>query len=61
MSYKEIMKILPTLQAVQLIDKNVKTVTKKKKVKIKDVVDLGTTNIIGTSLIKVNADLISNL
>ena len=60
MSYKNIMKIIPSLQAVALAKENIRTV-KKKKIKTEDMIDMGAKNIIGTNLIKINADLIGGL
>ena len=60
MTYKDIMKIIPTLQAAQLVGENVKVLKKKKK-KSKDFIGLGVKNIVGTSFIKINADLIEGL
>jgi hypothetical protein len=59
MTYKQIANLIPTLQAVSLANENLKVVTKKKKTK--DIVDLGVKNIVGVSLLKVNADLIGEL
>lgn len=50
----DIVKLVPTLQSVGLVGHNVAYVKKKQK-KTKDIVKLGTDNIIGTSLIKANA------
>jgi len=60
MTIKNIMNLVPTMQAVALVKENVKT-AKKKKVKIKDLVGLGTKNIIGIEFIKIESNLISNL
>lgn len=60
MSYKEIMKIIPTIQSASLVKHNLKALDKK-KTKTKDIVDLGVKNVVGTSMIKINADLISTL
>jgi len=60
MSYKTIAGLIPTLQSVALVSHNLKVV-KKKKPTTKDMVDLGVTNIVGTSMIKINADLIGTL
>jgi hypothetical protein len=60
MAYKEIMKLIPTLQATALVGQNIKTI-KKKKSTTKDIMDLGVTNIVGTSLIKTQANLIGSL
>lgn len=60
MSYKAIAKLIPTLQAAALAGENLKVV-KKKKIKTKDMIGMGTKNIVGISLIKINADLIGDL
>jgi len=60
MSYKDIAKLIPTLQASALAGENLKVV-KKKKIKTKDMIGMGTKNIVGISLIKINADLIGDL
>ena len=60
MNYQAIMKAIPVIQSAQLVEHNLKKV-KKKKVNTKDILDLGMTNIIGTSMIKINADLIGTL
>lgn len=60
MTYKDIANIIPTVQAAQLAGHNLKTI-KKKKIDTKDMVELGVTNIVGTSLIKAEADLIGSL
>ncbi len=49
---KNILNIIPTLQTVRLVKHNLK---KKKK----GIVHLGVDNIVGTSLIKANADFIA--
>jgi len=59
MSYKEIAKIIPTMQSIALVSENIKQT--KKKNTTKDFVKLGTKNIVGTSLIKVNTQLIGDL
>ena len=60
MSYKEIAKLIPTIQAASLVSENLKA-SKKKKQGLKSMVGLGTKNVVGVSLIKVNADLIGDL
>lgn len=60
MTYKKIAQIIPTMQSISLVKENLKQV-KKKKTTTKDMLKLGTKNIVGTSLIKVNADLIGEL
>ena len=61
MTYKDIIKLIPTIQAAQLVGENIKAVkktTKKKDTGLKDILKLGTTNIVGTSLIQTEAQLI---
>jgi len=48
------------MQSLALVSHNLKVVKKKKKT-TKDMVELGVGNIVGTSMIKINADLISTL
>lgn len=57
---KDIMNLVPTLQAASLVDANLKAVKKKNKT-TKDMLDMGMGNVVGTSMIKVNADLIGSL
>jgi len=60
MSYKTIANLIPTMQSVALVSHNLKK-AKKKKQTTKDMIDLGVGNIVGISMIKVNADLIAGL
>lgn len=60
MTYQDIAKIIPTIQAAHLTGKNIEVVNKK-KTSTKDVLDLGVTNVVGTSLLKTNANLIAGL
>jgi len=60
MSYKTIMNIIPTVQAASLVKDNIKD-SKKKDKKAGDMIKMGTKNIVGTNLIKINADLIGGL
>lgn len=60
MSYQSIAKLIPTLQSIALVSENLK-LTKKKKVKTKDMIGIGTKNIVGISLIKIESDLIAGL
>ena len=60
MSYQSIAKLIPTLQSIALVNENLK-LTKKKKVKTKDMIEIGTKNIVGISLIKIESDLIAGL
>lgn len=54
MSYKTILKIIPTIQAASLAEHNLKFAKKKKK-SSKDFVKVGLNNIVGATLIKENA------
>jgi hypothetical protein len=60
MTYKAIANLIPTIQSASLVSHNLKSLNKK-KTNTKDIVGLGLKNIVGTSLIKVNADLIGSL
>ena len=60
MTYKDILKVAPTLQAVALVGENLK-VAKKKDKSVGDMVGLGVKNVVGTSLIKTESDLIASL
>ena len=60
MTYKNIAQLIPTLQAAALVGENIKLAKKKNKTS-KDMIGMGTKNIVGISLIKVNADLIAGL
>lgn len=60
MSYKDIANLIPTIQSVSLVSENIKVLGKKKS-GTKDIINLGIKNIVGTSLIKINADLIGGL
>ena len=60
MTYKTIMGVIPSIQATSLVSENLKALDKK-KVNTKDILGLGIKNIVGTSLIKTEADLISTL
>lgn len=57
MTAKEIAQMIPSLQAIALVDENIKETKKKKK----DLVGLGVKNIVGTSLIRANAQIINDL
>jgi len=59
MSVKDIANLIPTIQSIQLVDENLKTV--KKKAKTEDLVKTGVKNIVGINLIKIQSDLISLL
>jgi len=60
MSYKTIANLIPTMQGVALVSHNLQAVKKKKKT-AKDMMELGVTNIVGTSMLKINADIIAGL
>lgn len=57
MTVKNIMSLIPTLQATALVGENIKE-TKKKKPKKKSLVKLGVGNIVGIELIKLQSGLI---
>jgi len=59
MGVKEIAKLIPVMQSLSLVNENVKQSTKKQTTK--DMLKLGTKNLVGVSLIKINADLIGGL
>jgi hypothetical protein len=62
MPYKNIARLIPTIQAANLVKENLKAIdTKKEKGGTKKIVDLGMKNIVGLSLIKLNADLIESI
>ena len=60
MTYKDIAKLIPTIQAVGLVNHNLKAVNKKKS-STKDILKLGVTNVVGTSLIKLESDFIAGI
>ena len=60
MSYKDILRVVPSLKAAALV-KNTADLSKKKNLKIDDMVYGSTKIVVGTSLIKTEADLIENL
>ena len=60
MTTKDIMNLIPTIQSVALVNENLKFIKKKKK-KTKDYLGNFGTNIIGTSLIKSQADFIAGI
>ena len=60
MAIKELLKIAPTLQAASLAGHNLKVAQKKDK-QVGDIVGLAVGNIVGTSLIKTQFDLIGAL
>lgn len=51
-----LLKIVPTLQAVSVMDENLKLVNKKKKTS-KDFIKTGVKNVIGIEFTKMSADL----
>jgi len=51
---------IPTIQAVGLVSHNIKK-SKKKNINTKDILSLGVTNIVGTSLIRSTAGMASGL
>ena len=57
---KDIMNVSQAMQATALTTHNLKFAMKKKK-SIKEFIDVGATNIMGTSLLKANADFIGGL
>ena len=60
MPYRAIMRIVPIVQATHLIGENV-ALSKKKKISVVDIAGLGVKNIVGTSLIQTEAQLIGLL
>lgn len=60
MTLKQIAGLIPTMQSIALVADNVKTI-EKKKVKSKDLLSMGVKNIVGTSLIQAESQLISTL
>jgi hypothetical protein len=57
---KDIMNLVPTIQAASLVNANMKQL-KKKKQTTGDMLNMGMGNVVGTSMIKINADLIGTL
>ena len=60
MTTKQIMSLIPTIQAAALASENVK-VAKKKEVKSKDLIGLGVKNVVGIEFIKLESSLIAGL
>ena len=60
MSYKTIAGLIPTMQSIALVNENLKQVNKKKTT-TKDLVSLGTKNIVGVSLIQAESQIIGEL
>jgi len=54
------MNLIPAIQATHLAGKNLEVI-KQKKTGTKDILKLGVTNIVGTSLIQKEAQLIGSL
>lgn len=61
MSYKDILKIIPTIHSASLVNSNLKDIKKKKKFKTDDTLHSATKNIIGISLIKTESNFIGGL
>lgn len=59
MSYKDIAKLIPTIQAADLVSHNLKKSKKKKKTK--DMLEMGMENIVGVNLIKAEAQIVGGL
>lgn len=59
MSYKEILDLSNTMQSVALLGENVNYLKKKKKKK--GIIGLGVTNIVGTQLIKEQANIVKGI
>lgn len=57
---KNILRLANAVQALNLAGTNIKKAKKKKK-NLKDIVELGTTNVVGTSMVRINANLIGSL
>jgi len=53
--------LIPTMMGVGLVSDNLKTVSSKKKLKTKDMVNMGVKNIVGVSLIGATAGLTGGL
>ena len=60
MPYKQIANLIPTMQSIALVEHNLKKIKKKKK-KASDMLELGVTNVVGVSMIKLNADIIAGM
>ena len=54
MSYQDVLRIVPTLQATALVGRNYKLVKKKRK-RAKDFISAGTDTMVGSTLIAENA------
>lgn len=57
MTYKDILRVIPTIQAASLVEHNVRFAKKKKK-KSSDFLSTGVDNILGTSFIQTEAQFI---
>lgn len=60
MSYKAIANLIPTIESTSLVSHNLKSIEKKSKT-TKDMLNLGVSNTVGISMIKINADLIGSI
>ncbi len=60
MTAKEILRIAPALSSLALVNKSLR-LARKKKIRTKDIVDTGVTNIVGTALIHEQSKLVENL
>lgn len=60
MAIKQILSLIPTIQAAALVGENVK-VAEKKDIKSKDLIGLGAKNIVGIEFIKLESGLIAGL
>ena len=61
MSVKDIAGLIPTMSSVALVSDNLKTVSKKKPLKTKDMVNMGVKNIVGVEMIKLQSQLVGGL
>lgn len=61
MPYKAIMQIIPAMKATALATEAAKLPLKKGKITTKDMLKSSTKTIVGTSLLKIEADLIAGL
>jgi len=61
MTIKDIAGLVPTMMGVTMVSDNLKVVNSKKKMKTKDVVNMGVKNIVGASMLKSTAGIIGGL
>lgn len=54
-----ILKVVPTIQAAALVGANLKKL-KKKRMRTKDIVEMGVGNLVGAALIKESSDFINS-